>query len=75
MNKDCDKCKDLKKINWMLTEGACLELYSKDEEHMVSTDADTTGLEITLWQKHDSRRRKSIAQCSRYLNAPRGDTQ
>ena len=66
---------NLNKSNWMLTKIACLEHNSKHKENMVSTDANTTGLGNTLWQKHDSGKRKSIAEGSRYLNATKKDTQ
>ena len=37
----------------MLTEGPCLAEYAKDKANIVTTDASTTGLGITLWQKQD----------------------
>ena len=43
--------KDFAKIKQMLTEGPCLAQYAKDKENIVTTDASTTGLGITLWQK------------------------
>ena len=39
----------------MLTEGPCLAPYAKDEENIVTTDASTTRLGITLWQAYGTR--------------------
>ena len=39
---------DFGKIKQMLTEGPCLAYYAKDKEKIVTTDASTTGLGITL---------------------------
>ena len=52
----------------MLTEGPCLAHYAKDKDNIVTTDASTTGLGITLWQKQDDGNTKPIAYGSRYLN-------
>ena len=52
----------------MLTEGPCLAHYAKDKENIVTTDASTTGLGITLWQKQHDGNTKPIAFGSRYLN-------
>ena len=52
----------------MLTEGPCLAHYAKDKENIVTTDASTTGLGITLWQKQDDGNTKRIAYGSRYSN-------
>ena len=52
----------------MLTEGPCLAHYAKDKDIIVTTDASTTGLEITLWQKQDDGNTKPIAVGSIYLN-------
>ena len=52
----------------MLTEGPCLAHYAKDKDNIVTTDASTTGLRITLWQKEDDGNTKPIAFGSRYLN-------
>ena len=52
----------------MLTEGPCMAHYAKDRDNIVTTDASTTGLGITLWQKQDDENRKPIAFGSRYLN-------
>ena len=60
--------KDFEKIKQMLTEGPCLAHYAKDKENIVTTDASTTGLGITLWQKQDDGNTKPIAFGSRYLN-------
>ena len=45
--------KDFGKIKQMLTEGPCLAHYAKDKHNIVTTDASTTGLGITLWKKQD----------------------
>ena len=50
----------------MLTEGPCLAHYAK--ENIVTTNASTTGLEITLWQKQDDGNTKPKAHGSRYVN-------
>ena len=52
----------------MLTEGPCLAHYAKDKDNIVTTDASTTGLGITQWQKQDNENTKPIAYGSRYLN-------
>ena len=52
----------------MLTEGPCLAHYAKDKENILTTDASTTGLGITLWQKQHDGNTKPIAFGSRYLN-------
>ena len=52
----------------MLTEGPCLAHYAKDKDNIVTTDARTTGLGITLWQKQDDGNTKPIAFGSIYLN-------
>ena len=59
--------KDFEKIKQMLTEGPCLAHYAKDKENIVTTDASTTGLGITLWQKQHDGNTKPIAFGSRYL--------
>ena len=51
----------------MLTEGPCLVHYAKDKDNIVTTDASTTGLGITLWQQQDDGNTKSIAYGSRYF--------
>ena len=60
--------KDFEKIKQILTEGPCLAHYAKDKENIVATDASTTGLGITLWQKQHDGNTKPIAFGSRYLN-------
>ena len=40
----------------------------KNKDNSVTTDASTTGLRITLWQKQDDGYTKPIAFGSRYLN-------
>ena len=57
-----------KKIKQMLTEGPCLAHHAKDKDNIVTTDASTTGLGITLWQKQNDGNTKLIAFGSRYLN-------
>ena len=52
----------------MLTGGPCLAHYAKDKDTIVTTDASTTGLGITLWQKQDDGNTKRIALERRYLN-------
>ena len=51
----------------MLTEGPCLAHYTKDKENIVTTDASTTGLGITLWQKQDDGNPKPIAKPKKLL--------
>ena len=67
-NWEEEKQKDFGKIKQMLTEGPCLAHYAKDKDNIVTTDASTTGLGITLWQKQDDGNTKPIAYGSRYLN-------
>ena len=57
---------DFNRIKQMLTEGPCLAHYAKDKDNMISTDASTTGLGTTLWQKQDNGDTKPIAYGSRY---------
>ena len=54
-------------IKQMLTEGPCLAHYAKDKDNIVTTDASTIGLGITLWQKQVNGNTKPIAYTSRYL--------
>ena len=58
---------DFGKITQTLTENPCPAHYEKDKENIVTTDASTTGLEITLWQKQEDGNTKSIAYGSRYF--------
>ena len=51
----------------MLTEGPCLAHYAKEKDNIVTTDASTTGLGITFWQKQDDGNTKPIAYGSRCL--------
>ena len=67
-NWEEEQQKDFEKIKQMLTEGPCLAHYAKDKENIVTTDASTTGLGITLWQKQHDGNTKLIAFGSRYLN-------
>ena len=60
--------KVFEKIKQLLTERPCLAHYAKDKEHIVTTDASTTGLGITLWQKQHDGNTKPIAFGSRCLN-------
>ena len=53
--------KDFEKIKQMLTEGPCLAHYAKDNDNLVTSDASTTGLGITLWQKQDDGNTKPIS--------------
>ena len=59
---------DFNRIKQMLTESPCLAHYAKEKDNIVTTDASTIGLEITLWQKQDDGNTKPIAYGSRYLN-------
>ena len=67
-NWEEEQQKNFEKIKQMLTEGPCLAHYAKDKENIVTTDASTTGLGITLWQKQHDGNTKPIAFGSRYLN-------
>ena len=60
--------KDFKKTKQILTEGPRLAHYAKDKDNILTTDASTTGLGITLWQKQDDGNTKPIAYGSRLLN-------
>ena len=60
--------KDFGKVKEILTEGSCLAHYAKDKENIVTTDASTSGLGITLWQEQDDGSTKPIAFGSRHLN-------
>ena len=59
--------KDFEKIKQMLTEGPCLAHYAKVKNNILPTDASTTGLGKSLWQKEDDGNTKPIAYGSRYL--------
>ena len=59
---------EFNRIKQMLTEGTCLAHYAKGKDNLVTTDAVTTGLGITLWQKQNDGNTKPIAYGSRYLN-------
>ena len=52
----------------MLTEGPCLAHFAKEKDNIITTEAWTTGLGITLWQKQDEGNTKRIAYGSRNLN-------
>ena len=67
-NWGTEQDEDYGKIEQMLTEGPCLAHYAKDKENIVTADASTTGLGITLWQKQNNGNTKPIAYGSRYLN-------
>ena len=67
-NCGTEQDEDFGKIKQMLTEGPCLAHYANDRDNIVTTDASTTGLEITIWQKQDNGNTKPIAYGSRYLN-------
>ena len=66
---------DFNRIKQMFIEGTCLAHYAKEKNNTVSTDASTTGLGITLWQKQDDGSTKPIACGSRYLNETEKNTQ
>ena len=59
---------DFGKIKQMLNESPCLAHYAKDKDNILMSDAITTGLGITLWQKQEDENTKLIAYRSRYLN-------
>ena len=59
---------DFGKIKRMLTEGPCLAHFAKDKDNIVTIDASTAGLGITLWQEQDDGTTKPIAYGSRCLN-------
>ena len=59
-----DIFKSIKKLS---TEEPCLAHYTNDRENIVTTDASTTGLGITLWQKQSDGEIEPIAFGSRYL--------
>ena len=59
---------DFGRMKQMLTESSCLAHYAKDKENIVTTDASTTGLGFTLWQRQNQRNTKPIAYGSGYLN-------
>ena len=67
-NWGTEQNEDSGKIKQMLTEGPCLAHYAKDKDNIVTTDASTTGLAITIWQRKDDGNTKPIAYGSRYLN-------
>ena len=52
----------------MLTEGPCLTPYAKHEDDIVTTDASTIGLRITLLQKQDDGNTKPRTYGNRNLN-------
>ena len=52
MDMERTTAKRFRKIQ-ILTKGPCLAHYAKDKENIVTTDASTTGLGITIWQKQD----------------------
>ena len=49
-----------KKIKQLLTEGPCLAHYAKDKDSIITTDASTTRLGITVRQKQVDGNRKPI---------------
>ena len=67
-NWGTEQKEDFRQIRQMLTEGPCLAPYAKDKDNIETTDASTTGLGITLWQKQCDGNTKPIAYKSRYLN-------
>ena len=60
-NWGIEQQEDFGMMKQMLTEGPCLAHYAKDKDNMVTTDASTTGLGITLWQKQEDGKTKPIA--------------
>ena len=52
----------------MLTEGLFLAPYAKDKDYIETTDASTTGLGITQWQKQSDGNTKPIEYKGRYFN-------
>ena len=65
---DEEKTRVFEAINRISTEDHCLAHYAKDRDNIVTTDANTTELGITLWQKQTDNELKPIAFASRYLN-------
>ena len=55
-------------IKQMVTERPCLAHYAKDKKFIVRTNASTTGLGITLWQKQDDGNTNPTAFGRRYLS-------
>ena len=55
------------KINQMFTEAPCLADYANNLRNIVTTNASTSVLGKTLWQKQGDRNTKLIAFSSRYL--------
>ena len=51
-----------------LTELPCLAHYNGNKENILTTDASTTGLGVSLWRKQGNNELKPIAFASRYLN-------
>ena len=67
-NWGTERNEDFGKLKQMLTEGPCLAHYAMDKDNIIPTDAGTTGLGITLWQKQDNGDKTPIAYRTRYLN-------
>ena len=67
-NWGTEQDEDFGKIKKMLTESPCLAHYAKDKDNIVTTNASTTGLEVTIPQKQDNGNTKLLAHGSRYLN-------
>ena len=59
---------DFNRIKQTLAESPCLTHYAKGKDNIMTTDASTIGLGITLWQKQVDGNTKPIAYGSRYLN-------
>ena len=51
-NWGTEQDEDFGKTKQMLTKGPCLAHNAKDEDNIVTTDASTTGMEITIRQKN-----------------------
>ena len=62
-----DRDTDFNKIKQELTSLPCLAQYNGNK-NIVTTDACTTGLGVTLWQRQSNGELKPIAFASRYLN-------
>ena len=52
----------------MLIEGPCLSHYAEEAADMITTDANKTGLGITLWQKLEDGNIKSDSVRNKILN-------
>ena len=62
-NWGTEQDEDFGKIKKMLTESPCLAHYAKDKDNIVTTNASTTGLEVTIPQKQDNGNTKLLNDC------------